>query len=344
MNRLVPGDRVRPASALECGLIRLISRVNSMAVGWAGDGAVQDQIDATVKDAIKKARSNMRQGPGLARCEECDAEIPEARRKAVPGVRLCIACQQAADSESWPASTTAAAARTASCAEPVRQAGLDTPRGRGAALLPAGPWNRDEVLGARGGVDRGGVPPVARMKRSAISEHPPDRSAWRLHPRYDPGPGHSRAGGIPVSFCWDVEMKPAISPSRPSPLAPPRSSPLPENAEIHAQSAGPLLRAGVELPIQSRILNPQSRSCGISGDAGSVAALLEPAYSATAYRSNPESPIPNPGPQAVRPSARNSVPGRSCSSAARSAAGPSLNTCPRWPPQRWQCTSVRVMK
>ena len=26
-----------------------------MATGWAGDGAVQDQIDATVKDAIKRA-------------------------------------------------------------------------------------------------------------------------------------------------------------------------------------------------------------------------------------------------------------------------------------------------
>lgn len=68
-----------------------------MATGWAGDGAVQDQIDATVEDAIKKARSRMRQGPGLSRCEECDAEIPEARRKAVPGVRLCVHCQQAAD-------------------------------------------------------------------------------------------------------------------------------------------------------------------------------------------------------------------------------------------------------
>lgn len=70
-----------------------------MAVGWAGDGAVQDQIDATVKDAIEKARSRMKQGPGLSHCEECDAEIPEARRKAVPGVRLCVTCQQAADAD-----------------------------------------------------------------------------------------------------------------------------------------------------------------------------------------------------------------------------------------------------
>lgn len=70
-----------------------------MATGWAGDGAVQDQIDATVSDAIKRARARLRQGPGLERCEECDAEIPLARREAVPGVRLCVQCQEAADRE-----------------------------------------------------------------------------------------------------------------------------------------------------------------------------------------------------------------------------------------------------
>jgi len=70
-----------------------------MATGWAGDGAVQDQIDATVKDAIKRVRSQLPQGPGLSHCEECDAQIPEARRKAVPGVRLCVDCQQARDAE-----------------------------------------------------------------------------------------------------------------------------------------------------------------------------------------------------------------------------------------------------
>lgn len=70
-----------------------------MATGWAGDGAVQDQIDATVKDAIKRVRSQLPQGPGLSHCEECDAAIPEARRKAVPGVRLCVDCQAARDAE-----------------------------------------------------------------------------------------------------------------------------------------------------------------------------------------------------------------------------------------------------
>lgn len=68
-----------------------------MATGWAGDGAVQDQIDATVEDAVKRARSQLPAGPGLSHCEECGSPIPEARRRAVPGVRLCIDCQQAAD-------------------------------------------------------------------------------------------------------------------------------------------------------------------------------------------------------------------------------------------------------
>ncbi len=70
-----------------------------MATGWAGDGAVQDQIDATVKDGIERARSRLPSGPGRKRCEECDAPIPAARRKAVPGVRLCITCQELRDQE-----------------------------------------------------------------------------------------------------------------------------------------------------------------------------------------------------------------------------------------------------
>ena len=70
-----------------------------MATGWAQDGAVQDQIDATVDDAIARARSQLKQGPGLEHCEACDAPIPLARRQAVPGVRLCMSCQQAHDED-----------------------------------------------------------------------------------------------------------------------------------------------------------------------------------------------------------------------------------------------------
>ena len=70
-----------------------------MATGWAQDGAVQDQIDATVEDAVKRARSQLPKGPSRMRCEDCDDPIPAARRKAIPGVRLCVACQSERDRE-----------------------------------------------------------------------------------------------------------------------------------------------------------------------------------------------------------------------------------------------------
>lgn len=64
-----------------------------MASGWAPDGAVQEQIDASVNDAVELAKSRLPKGESLTHCEECEEPIPEARRKAMPGVRLCIACQ-----------------------------------------------------------------------------------------------------------------------------------------------------------------------------------------------------------------------------------------------------------
>lgn len=70
-----------------------------MAGGFAKDGAVQDQIDASVEDGVNRVRSQLPSGPGLRECEECDAPIPEARRKVMPGVRMCVACQEALDKE-----------------------------------------------------------------------------------------------------------------------------------------------------------------------------------------------------------------------------------------------------
>jgi len=71
-----------------------------MAGGFAKDGAVQEQIDATIEDAVKHARDQLPRGESLENCEECDAGIPEARRNAVPGVRLCVNCQAEHDDES----------------------------------------------------------------------------------------------------------------------------------------------------------------------------------------------------------------------------------------------------
>ena len=64
-----------------------------MAGGWSSDGAVQEQIDAGVEDAVKLARSRIGGGESLTHCEQCGEPISQKRRKAVPGVRLCIECQ-----------------------------------------------------------------------------------------------------------------------------------------------------------------------------------------------------------------------------------------------------------
>lgn len=74
-----------------------------MASGWAPDGAVQDQIDDTIADAVKSARARMPAGESETHCTECGDEIPEGRRRAVPGVRTCVACQSERDGRAAPA-------------------------------------------------------------------------------------------------------------------------------------------------------------------------------------------------------------------------------------------------
>lgn len=64
-----------------------------MAVGWAGDNAVNEQITASIEDAAAKARERLPKGESLEFCEECGEKIPEGRRLALPGVRLCVPCQ-----------------------------------------------------------------------------------------------------------------------------------------------------------------------------------------------------------------------------------------------------------
>ena len=68
-----------------------------MATGWARDGAVQEQIDASVEDAVELARSRLPTGESLTHCAECGNDIPEPRRQAIKGVRLCVSCQQELD-------------------------------------------------------------------------------------------------------------------------------------------------------------------------------------------------------------------------------------------------------
>ncbi|MFT6914548.1 MAG: RNA polymerase-binding transcription factor DksA [Motiliproteus sp.] len=68
-----------------------------MAGGFAKDGAVQDQIDATIEDAVYRARDRLLCGEGLSHCQNCNRGIPEARRTAVAGVCLCVRCQEQQD-------------------------------------------------------------------------------------------------------------------------------------------------------------------------------------------------------------------------------------------------------
>ncbi len=74
-----------------------------MAGGWAKDGAVGEQIEASIADELARMRS--RRAPvGVARedCAECGEPIPEARRAAVPGVKLCVDCASGRDRRATP--------------------------------------------------------------------------------------------------------------------------------------------------------------------------------------------------------------------------------------------------
>lgn len=69
-----------------------------MAGGWAQDGAVNEQIEASINDELQRLKARrMPVGESLSACAECDEPIPEARRQAIPGVKLCIDCQSERD-------------------------------------------------------------------------------------------------------------------------------------------------------------------------------------------------------------------------------------------------------
>ncbi|WP_323785289.1 DksA/TraR family C4-type zinc finger protein [Thalassovita sp.] len=69
-----------------------------MAGGWARDGAVSEQIEASISDELKRMQARQKPvGDSLTHCADCEEEIPEKRRRAIPGVKLCIDCQQDRD-------------------------------------------------------------------------------------------------------------------------------------------------------------------------------------------------------------------------------------------------------
>ncbi len=69
-----------------------------MAGGWARDGAVGEQIEASIADELARLRARRAPiGESLTHCAECEEPIPQARRDAIPGVKLCIDCVRERD-------------------------------------------------------------------------------------------------------------------------------------------------------------------------------------------------------------------------------------------------------
>ena len=63
-----------------------------MAIGWAKDGAAQDEIDALISCSVNKA-SKLFTRESLFFCIDCGEEIPQKRREAMRGIVRCIQCQ-----------------------------------------------------------------------------------------------------------------------------------------------------------------------------------------------------------------------------------------------------------
>ncbi|AZL86918.1 DksA/TraR family C4-type zinc finger protein [Aliivibrio salmonicida] len=71
-----------------------------MANGFTRDGGVQEQIDATVTDAINRVRAHLNhEHNDTEYCLECGELIPQARRNIFPGVDCCVTCQEKEDAK-----------------------------------------------------------------------------------------------------------------------------------------------------------------------------------------------------------------------------------------------------
>lgn len=71
-----------------------------MAGGWARDGAVHEQIEASIEDELRRMQARpVPTGDSRVDCAECEEPIPEPRRRAIPGVKLCVECQSERDAK-----------------------------------------------------------------------------------------------------------------------------------------------------------------------------------------------------------------------------------------------------
>jgi phage/conjugal plasmid C-4 type zinc finger TraR family protein len=65
--------------------------------GYGSPDDEQERATLTVEERVALARSMLPSGPGTSHCVECGESIPEARRKAMKGVRHCVDCQEERD-------------------------------------------------------------------------------------------------------------------------------------------------------------------------------------------------------------------------------------------------------
>lgn len=54
--------------------------------------AIHNNLNAVA--GVRRKLEEQAAKPSAEECEECGDDIPEARRKAVPGVQLCVFCQE----------------------------------------------------------------------------------------------------------------------------------------------------------------------------------------------------------------------------------------------------------
>lgn len=54
---------------------------------------MSEQIEASIDDELARMKARRTPvGDSFTHCAECEEPIPEARRQALPGVKLCIDC------------------------------------------------------------------------------------------------------------------------------------------------------------------------------------------------------------------------------------------------------------
>ncbi|CUH76205.1 DksA/TraR family C4-type zinc finger protein [Tropicibacter naphthalenivorans] len=64
-----------------------------MAGGWSRDGAENEQMEASIQEELDRMKlRRMPSGESFLECAKCGEEIPEKRRLALPGVKLCVEC------------------------------------------------------------------------------------------------------------------------------------------------------------------------------------------------------------------------------------------------------------